>query len=882
MASSNDISVIKILLFDDDKDAASFISEIVATPFAKTPIEIIRVPSIREALEGISTATPDVVIASLSSKENEILSVIERIRDQYTDIPIITIGSEGYEDLALEAVQQGAQDCIFIETLDKTRVIPTIQYAIERRKISSRLMSLHAEQISATIQAVTDGVLITSEEKKVIFANKAAGQILWKPLGDIIGKMLPFEISPGLKVVHEIRSPLGEIAYIEVTTTIVPWEQGEAGFCVNLHDISDHTKVQKELKQASKVKDEFIAHMSHELRTPLNGVIGNTSLLLEHGLSDEKVDIVNTIRRSGEAMLDIVNDLLDLSKIEAGKIKVEEKVFDVANTIEQTLDIFTPVVKSKGILLASLIDSRVPSAVVSDDSKIRQIIANFVSNAVKFTDNGSITVEAVASGSKLELSVTDTGTGIAKDKQVQLFEPFAQLSEDREKNSFGTGLGLVISKKLAQLLGGSVSCHSSLHNGSRFTLEIPLKSVEEELGTELNALGARCIAVISNNPHLRSILKKLFEGINCRYLNPDKICLKGAADYDFVIVDGVTISRAESEFLAEIESLRESNQTPVLVLGDCPISPKQLDELRISTFNSPPLKTTKLLMHLKDLATKGVRDFTRSEKKRRELAQPSLDNFNLDGQRLLIAEDNLINKKVLIAMLEQLGIACDAVSNGQEAVAAARVYEYSAILMDCRMPVMDGFAAAEHIRDLSEHYSKIPIIAVTANANQREKSSSPSIYMNGVLPKPITIESLKDTLEGHLQWDSDIENHDNMEAITKTLDLNVIDSLKRISQHSRKNLLKEVLDIFRADSPLLIDSLRSEISKNNLSGELGEIAHKLKGSARNIGAESLAKACQKLENKWNISSKEALEHVDLIQECFDNTILALEQKGIIE
>ena len=855
----------KVLLFDDDKDAALFVDEVISLAPDQYAFKVVRVSSIAQALEEVTNNIPDVVLASLTSKKNQILSVIRRLRLANPNIPIIAVGAQGCEELGLEAIKLGAQDCIFRETLDKSRVVPTIQYAIERRKISSDLIDLHTKQISSTIESVSDGILITSADKKIIFANKAAAQILWCPVGDLVGKPVPLPISPGKVIEHTIAHPSGDRVYLEVNTNIVPWEKGEAGYCVTLHDISDHKKSQIELKNAAKLKNEFIAHMSHELRTPMNGIIGMTSLLNQHHLPKEIQSYVDTIRLSGESMLGIINDLLDLSKIEAGKIEIEEHAFSLTSLVEESISLFEDQVRKKRLLLSYYIDPHIPDQIFADGSKIRHILVNLISNAVKYTDKGSVIIKINRDGEQLQLTVEDSGIGIPKKKQELLFQPFTQLSLDPKRKIGGTGLGLAISKRFAQFLGGDIHCDSEYRKGSKFSLLCPVSYCNDSNKVAIPLLKDKKIAIISTDKqfidHMTHVLKP-----HGAKINRVKTDFRKIRHTDLIVIDNPEL-KAHQEWDHVIQSIREQTDAPIFVVGRLHFDMAQSRDLQVSSMLRYPLKIKDFLNFTTDLLSNAAdpedtKPFLVKEIDRQDRIAHEFDRELFHEKRVLVAEDNIINQKVLLAMLSQLGAQADAVTNGRDAVEAAKKVKYDIVLMDCRMPILNGYEAANQIRQISEFYKQAPIIAVTANARKDERILTTKASMNAHLAKPVTFSSVKKCLEKYL-FRADVQQTDFNEDSddSQVIDYNVLRSLERVSSKLGTNLLTDVVKLFVINSPILIDEILQALNSGDRD-DLGSIAHKLKGSARNIGAKRLANVCQIIED-----SCESDDDMDLTAYC---------------
>lgn len=567
-------STIEVLIFDDDLDVTTLLNDVLDASISNghASFRVNTVKSLPEAVAIMTQTPPDVVLASLTSKKNEVLHVITTLKECNAEVPIITIGAQGYEELALQAVKRGAQDCFFRDTLDPPRMLRSIQYAIERRRISTDSSRLHFKQLATTIEAVSDGIVIANADKIVLFANKAAEQILATPEKELRGKTIPFPIAPGKKVAHSFRQD-GHDTHAEITTKIVPWDNGEAGFCVTIRDVTDDKRLQLELANAAKLKDEFIAHMSHELRTPMNGIIGMTSLLDENPLPPVIKGYVDTIRSSSETMLSLINDLLDLSKIEAGRIDLEPSDFRVRAVVEDTLDLFAQKAKDKGIVIANILDSTIPRFLHGDTTRIRQVLANLVGNAVRFTDRGSVIVRGTLDANstdedvRLRFTITDTGVGVPAGRQSLLFQPFTQLASDPKRKEGGTGLGLVIAKKLVTFMGGEIGYCPASTGGSEFWFTVSLKHPRQvkNIGTR-ESLANKEILLVSDNEQLCSIVTKQLEIKKCRVTTLGQNTAKAASSkkYDLAIIES-----NDSSWKGRIREIRSgiNQDLPALLLN---------------------------------------------------------------------------------------------------------------------------------------------------------------------------------------------------------------------------------------------------------------------------------------------------------------------------
>ena len=619
---------------------------------------------------------------------------------------------------------------------------------------------------------------------------------------------------------------------------------------------SESTEAQQELKRAARVKDEFIAHLSHELRTPMNGIIGMTSILLQHQLPGHINGYVNTVRQSGENMLNIINDLLDLSKIEAGKIELESCRFSLRSLINDTLELFSEQVRGKGILLTSIVSPDIEDQIIADDSRVRQVLANLLANAVKFTDKGAVITRAAYNAKgMIEVRVKDSGIGIPAHHQKLLFKPFTQLSVDPKRNVGGTGLGLAISKKLVELMSGDISCDSFEKKGSEFSFSFKATAIPNQNNKCFKPERSKhTIAIVSTSEIFH---KSLEENLN-NYGYQDVVMGPSIKTPTLVIIDNQALND-QPRWLTTAKEIRRVSTAPIILVGKLGSDKRKLEELGISSVLKYPLRIPELIQFIDEILEPDVgNNFVARERDRQERISHTFEDLKLRGKMVLVAEDNIINQRVAVSMLEQLGVNSDCVSNGKEAIEAAQNYNYDAILMDCRMPLVDGYEAAKVIRNLSKHYRDCPILAVTANALKSERYKSDDALMNLHISKPITIEQLKQGLESCLSNEKNVVMDGNNTVIKKKCDpeilrSSVLDSVKKVSEKVGNNLLEDVITLFFENSPRLITEIKDAITRQE-GPQVGSLAHKLKGSARNLGAIRMAENCTRLEDSGELNN----------------------------
>ncbi len=662
------------------------------------------------------------------------------------------------------------------------KVAAQISHTLERQQAEQKIQE-ERDFAHQVMENMGQGLLVVGNDWTIEYSNAALNDLLGYEPQTLIGKSaldLVYKVNP-----HETRKVLErwqngetqerELPFkhangypVHVLMTGVPqWRDGQIkGAIAVITDLTKRKEIEQEFAnardqavEASRLKSEFLANMSHEIRTPLNAIIGMTNLLLDMPLDNEQRDFAETIRSSGDVLLALINDILDFSKIEAGKLELEKRPFDLRDCVEEALDVVVTKAAEKGLEIAYIMEEHVPQTIVGDVTRLRQVMVNLLNNAIKFTETGEVVLKVSqhlpgSSSNKqqtLHFAIQDTGIGIPEERRNRLFKSFSQVDSSTTRRYGGTGLGLAISKSLVEMMGGTIWVESKLNKGSifQFTIQTEVSSIRRRVymhGTQPQLVGKRLL-IVDDNETNRQILTRQAQSWGMKpqasASGPEALVwLRAGQSFDLAILDmhmpvmdGLTLA-------AEIRRIRNREALPLVMLSSLGDREGLKEEDYFAAYLTKPIKPKHLFATLTDIFNDTAVS-TPQRPQKREIDPNMGHNHPL---RILLAEDNLVNQKVALRILERMGYRADVAASGLEVLESLQRQQYDVVLMDVQMPNMDGVEATQQIRDIWPPEEQPRVIAMTANALTGDREKYLESGMDDYISKPVRIQELLDAL----------------------------------------------------------------------------------------------------------------------------------------
>ncbi len=822
--------------------------------------------------------------------------------------------------------------------LDNARLYAAVQQELAERKRAEAALHASEEYHRLLLDVSPEPMIVYDAQENVLSINRTFTQTFgWRP-EEAVGRKIDFvpeNERENLRRVFALGMQAGQVQDVEtksltkdgrelvvnMSATFLKDEAGQISrIILLLRDITERKRLENELRQArdaaesaNRAKSAFLATMSHEIRTPMNGIIGMTSLLMDTELSREQREYTATVRDSADALLNIINDILDFSKIEAGRLDLDEHPFDLYECVESALEMVAMRATQKGIDLAYTIDHRVPPNILGDETRVRQILLNLLSNAVKFTEKGeviiSISSEAAAepqsphSGTDhttlVHFAVRDSGIGIPADRLDRLFKSFSQVDASTTRKYGGTGLGLVISKRLSEIMGGTMWVDSILHKGSTFHFTIRVKAVAAEARPYLQLnpeqLSGKNVLIVDDNFTNLEILTaqtRQWGMIPYKTHLPEQALkwIQDGHEFDVALLDMQMPEMDGLTLALQIRKKLDSHQLPLIMITSLGRKEPNSEEAQFAAYLYKPIRLSQLHNILVNVfSNQQVFTSHRAKKETSRIDRHLAERVPL---RILLAEDYHINQRLALQLLSKMGYRADLAANGVEVLQALERQPYDVILMDVQMPEMDGLEATRRVRQRWPRPGGPRIIALTAEAMSGDREKCLAAGMDDYIGKPIRVEELTAALScceptppsapapAPQPAASRASEEMIVPAQKPAIDWSVIEGLRAMMQDESPGFVKDMFNLYLEETPPLIKSIHKAVAEK-AAGDLRLHAHSLKGSSNSLGAQRIATLALQLESMGKAKTVEGADGLVVeLENEYQLVVRALQEAGI--
>jgi PAS domain S-box-containing protein len=776
--------------------------------------------------------------------------------------------------------------CSNLQLENDASVLVYTFHDITRQKKDAELILRQNQYYESVLKFSPVAIVTLDLNENIISCNPAFEQLFAYSRSEVLGKNLDKIISPiepeeAISFTRQVKEGNTVHGYttryrkdgtpveVEVSGVLVSIGEKKVGILAIYHDITELINAKRAAEAADKAKSEFLANMSHEIRTPMNGVIGMIELLKDTSLDNEQRDYLNAANESADSLMSLINEILDFAKIEAGQMTIENIDFDLRSMVEGVARTMAGRAETKGIEMVCMVNRDIPSRVKGDPTRLRQVLVNLVSNSIKFTAQGEIVIRAIVDEKKenetrLLFSITDTGIGIPRDRQKAIFERFVQLDSSSTRKYGGTGLGLAISAELVKLMGGEIGVQSEPGQGSTFWFTITTFKPTEEgtrpliIPVDLKMLP---VLVIDDNQTNRTIISKIVTGFGCEVtqassgnqaLTALRTSSRKGKPFRLILLDMQMPEMDGEQVLKEIKLDPDLRKTSVVILtsmgyrGDA----ARLQSMGCAAYLLKPVRQKELFNTI--IAVMGQQQIS-PPPSTSIITRHMLAEADHRENMILLAEDNAINQKLALRLLQKVGYTVDVVETGKQAVDAVQKKTYSLVLMDVQMPEMDGYDATRQIRNLPVAINSVPIVAMTAHAMSGDREKCLQAGMNDYLSKPLNVDEVLSVVNKYVcqsqdAWKAEKQVPGAEEPQSKGVPplYDIETALPRFGDSI--STFYEFLGAFITHLKKSTYELENAISTQD-AAKVHFLSHSIKGAAANFEISSIRQAAQDLETR---------------------------------